>query len=750
MLAQMLAASPQQSAAFDEGYSLTYGYGYLRGGDARLSRGQNPPLTNVFLALPLLLKDNIVFPAENQAWTEGDIFSFTDELLWKSNVAQAAQLIQLARLPEMALALILACVIFAFTRFLFAEQAARWALLLCAFDPNLLAHGHTAGTDLGVTLFMVSSVWAWTAALQRSSWRRAVLAGLLAGAAFSTKYSSAWLVPILVLITLLYPGLRAQFLKRCGLAMLAGLFALIVIWGTFQFSMGPIEPGGLPVPAPQYWQSLPVVRTRVELSTPAFMLGEISPTGFLGYYPAVFLVKTPLPTLIFLTIGAIALIVRHRRADVSAWVPPVLFLLAAMFGGLNLGYRLTLPVLPFALMIAGLGASALVSDRLWGRLTFRNERRVIAALLSLWLVVDVLAANTNHLAYFNTLIDRERDYQVLVDSNLDWGQDWIALRQWRQAHPIEQLSVAYYGSARPQAYDLDVQLLPGFSLNDYGPEINGFTAHALPPGRYAISASSLQLGLLYSHLNLYAPFRAREPIGRVGRSFLLYDVAYSGSGVDRTVVLGPQASDLDLAALGAHPDRELIVKWAGQDALVLDMQGPARYIARGGEPLASFAPEVREALLAQGTKLGDDASGNLRLWEIDARSALSETVKQPRGLDRPIGFEGGLTLLGYDLRSGSDQPIEIVTYWRVDQTPTQPLSLFAHVVDAGGSIMAQRDGLNVRLSSLEPGDVIAQHTVITSLANADQLRLGLYNPATGRRQALRLDATQDHILIPLK
>ncbi len=43
-----------------------------------------------------------------------------------------------------------------------------------------------------------------------------------------------------------------------------------------------------------------------------------------------------------------------------------------------------------------------------------------------------------------------------------------------------------------------------------------------------------------------------------------------------------------------------------------------------------------------------------------------------------------------------DQPIDLVTYWRVDQTPTQPLSIFVHVVDASGQIIAQRDGLNVR------------------------------------------------------
>ena len=476
------------------------------------------------------------------------------------------------------------------------------------------------------------------------------------------------------------------------------------------------------------------VRTRVELNTPAFMLGQVSPTGFLGYYPFVFLVKTPLPTLIFLVLGAIALIVRHRRADVSAWIPPVLFLLAAMIGGLNLGYRLMLPILPFALMIAGLGARTLVSDRLWGRSAFKNGRRVIAALLSVWLIVDVLAVNANHLAYFNPLIDHNRDYEVLVDSNLDWGQDWIALQQWRQSHPLDRLSVAYYGSARPQAYGLDPQLLPSFSLNDYGPEIDGFTAYALPPGTYAISASTLQLGLLYSHLNLYAPFRAREPIGRVGRSFLLYDVAYADPQVDRTIVLGPQASDLDTTTLGLDPDRQLIVKWAGDQAVVLDMQGPARYIARGGEPIAGFAPEVHQALIDHGVKLGSDASGDLRLWEIDARSALSETLKQPRGLAQPIGFEGGLTLIGYDLRAEPDQPIDLVTYWRVDQTLTPPISLFVHAVDAAGNLVAQRDGLNVRLSSLEPGDVIVQHSVLEQAAGASAVEIGLYDPISGQRQ----------------
>jgi hypothetical protein len=765
MLAQMLAASPTQSAAFDEGYTLTYGYAYLRTGDARLSRGQNPPLTNVLLAWPLLLRADIKFPIDQPAWAKGDVFDFTDEFLWKDN-ADPQRLIRQVRLPEMMLALLLACVVYAAARSIFGAAAAMVTLFLCAFDPNLLAHGHISGTDLGVTLFLFSAVWTWTLTLKRPSLRHVFATGLLTGAALATKYSAVWLLPILVVIGSIYPGISTKqsssrkvnvilqwVLTRLKLLITLGLAAFVVIWATFKFSVGPAVPGGPPVPAPAYWTSLDVVRNRVELSTPAFMLGQVSATGFPLYYPFVFLIKTPLPTLLLLTIGLVTLIVRHRRQEIVAWFPPALFMSAAMLGGLDLGYRLMLPVLPFALMIAGQGARVLwTSCESRGHADtpanrFRLVRRGACVVLSVWLAIDVLTNSPNHLAYFNQLVtDRSRDYEVLVDSNLDWGQDLIALREWTNDNQIDRLNLAYYGSARPSAYAMPVNLLPSFSLNDYGPEIDGFTAYALRPGWYAISASSLQLGLLYSRWGIYAPFHARQPDARVGRSFLIYHVNYPSSAIDRTVVLGPMAGDLDQATLGGQPDRQLLVKWAGDDAAVLDMQGRARYVARGGEPIAGFAPAVHTALIDAARRLGSDASGDLRLFEIDARAALvsklkwwsDDTVTAPdqTTLDLPLTFDGGLTLLGYDLSAAPGLPIDLITYWRVDRTPDRPQAIFAHVLDAGDRIIAQRDGLNVKLSSLEPGDVIVQHFAIEHPAGVKAVEIGLYDPSNGQRKLI--------------
>ena len=116
---------------------------------------------------------------------------------------------------------------------------------------------------------------------------------------------------------------------------------------------------------------------------------------------------------------------------------------------------------------------------------------MIFGILGLWYIVGTLGVFPNYLTYFNEFIGGPKNgYQYLVDSNLDWGQDLIALREWQRANNVTDLHLAYFGTARPEAYGVSAQLLPSFALNDFGPEVDGFNASALPPGHYAISATS--------------------------------------------------------------------------------------------------------------------------------------------------------------------------------------------------------------------------------------------------------------------
>jgi len=751
MLAQMVTASPLQSAAFDEGYSITYGYAYWRTGDVRLSRGQNPPLTNLLIALPLLMRRDITLPLDHPTWAAGDVYGFSDEFLWKAN-PDPHRLVMMARWPAMAMALLLACLVYTFSRALFGKRAALAALFLCAFDPNILAHGHITGTDLGVTLFTFGAIWGLTMAVKQTSPHRAVLAGLMAGAALATKYSAVWLGPIAVLIGLVYPAetsFQSTWLDRIKLLVAFGLAALLVIWATFSFSLGPIWPGGPVVPAPDYWASAQKVSQRVESGTPAFMLGRISPTGFLGYYPLVFLLKTPLPTLLCMIVG-IASLLRHQQSKLLAIGSlPALFLAVAMLNNLSLGYRLILPILPFVIVLAGRGAAAISLTRV--------TRPLIAA-VAIWLAIDTLSIAPEHIAYFNLLVgDRDRAYDVLVDSNLDWGQGLIALRQWMNAQGIDSINLSYFGTARSNAYRIKANLLPSFPLNDFGPEVDGFNAWALGPGWYAISATSLRLGLLYTHWDLYAPFRARAPDARVGRSILVYRLEYSSSQVNRAVVWGLPAGDLDLTVLGGQPGQQWLVKWAGDDAAIVDMNGRARYVMRQDAPFLDWAPEARDTLMAR----AQPVSGDLRLFDLDARGSLDAKINTltqarviaPNGspITFPIEFEEGLSLLGYDLTAAPGRPIDLVTYWQVRQRITEQAAIFAHALDKDGQILAQRDGLNVRLSALEPGDIFLRYFAIDHRAGTSQLAIGLYDPSNGRRMSMRVSnvLAADHVILPV-
>src|SRR5512136_629652 len=124
-LAQVLLASPANSAAFDEEYHFATGYAYLRTGDPRLS-AEHPPLVNVWNALPLLFLDPTL-PLDQLAWQNAATDDFGDTFLWQTNFDRAVPIILISRLPIAMLGLLLGAVIF------------RWASSLGGMKAGLLA-----------------------------------------------------------------------------------------------------------------------------------------------------------------------------------------------------------------------------------------------------------------------------------------------------------------------------------------------------------------------------------------------------------------------------------------------------------------------------------------------------------------------------------------------------------------------------------------------------------------------------------
>jgi hypothetical protein len=126
---------------------------------------------------------------------------------------------------------------------------------------------------------------------------------------------------------------------------------------------------------------------------------------------------------------------------------PAAILAVAMSSRINIGIRHILPAFPFFAIIAAAGLLWLVEQS-------RRSKWALwtAAAASGWFVISSLAVHPDYLAYFNALAGDEPE-RIVVDSDLDWGQDIKRLGQrLRELNapsvtytPTITISLAYHG-----------------------------------------------------------------------------------------------------------------------------------------------------------------------------------------------------------------------------------------------------------------------------------------------------------------
>lgn len=707
-----LAASPQKSAAFDEQYHLTSGYTYLRTGDYRLAT-THPPLVGLWAALPLLWTQDITLPLDDPAWAEADRFAFSDQFLWEANRASAVQILEWARVPVVVLGIVLLAAIYAWAFELWGRAGAALALLLAATDPALLSNARVVTTDLGVTLFLFLAFWQLWRGLEKRRWDAWLLSGVFGGLALGAKYSGGLYVVAAIVAVTVYVSPSGERLPS-RLAKLAGamLVALGVLWALYRFDVGtaalPFWPW--PLPAPYYWEQL--WRTVFVLTGDPkldFLLGEAG-GGWWYYFLVAAAVKTPLPLLILGNVG-LARLLRSPlapRRDVL-WIMPLLVLLLALTGVLTIGYRHLLPALPFLMVAAGAVTTWHMPQGGWQRLGSFG----LAALMG-WSVVNAVRFFPHHEAYFNELAGPwPRWSSILVDSNLDWGQDLPSLAKLIDERGIEQVNLAYFGKAVPEVYGVRYTPLPGYLRFVLGPELDAYNPYTPEPGWYAISATSLRLGLLKpDSVDLYAYFRSLTPVDRAGYSIYLYEVSYPPeTAVARPVVIGTSVAQCTPQELGILPGQRSQVKW------VQSSEAEVYPLGNGFAPPSVF-------------------------HRVDTN------------------FAGCLTLIGYTLAPETPHPgdtLTITLYWRVGHSPLaspsptrgNPLSAFVHVTaDDPTVIVAQYDGWRTALRGLEPDDIIAHHLTIALpadlLPGEYRLLAGLYSPQSGMRWEVAGAAPAQH------
>lgn len=466
------------SPTVDEFTHLPVGVFYLKTGDLDLA-ARTPPLIKLLAALPVLPLDPQVRtakPLRESAWYPWLLG--TDFM--QRNGAIYDRLFLLGRLPIVLLGLLMGILVYLWARDLYGPGAATVALVFFAFNPTLIAHSHLVTVDVGAATLVLLTLYLFYRWALAPSPARLLFAGLALGLAQLAKTTAVLLYPILLLLVLVLLARRGDVPRGRRTASLLGALAAMVVLSLvvlnagylFQGTGRPLGsfdlqsrflkgltahlPDRLPVPLPApYLEGFDGVRLDAESGEfPNYLFGHWSRQGTPLYYLVCLLFKTPLPLLAALLVAPFVRLRTRPRDEIFLVLPLAALLLssAVLTGNVNYGIRHILSTFPLLFIFAS-RLTPFFAERSTHRVALR---RTALAALALY-PVSVLLATPDTIDYFN-LLARGRGDEILLDSNLDWGQGLKRLRKYMDHQGIDRIGLAYFGHVDPALYGIDAYL----------------------------------------------------------------------------------------------------------------------------------------------------------------------------------------------------------------------------------------------------------------------------------------------------
>jgi hypothetical protein len=577
---QLFFSVRRESQTWDEANHIFTGYRTWTHADFGLNP-EHPPLVKLLATVPLLRSD-LKSPALEERFFKEDAFLRGKEFLYQND---PEKILARARSVAATLTLLAALVLFFATREMFGSGSAFIALTLLTFDPNFLAHGALITTDVGLTCFMLLSVYMFYRYLKSPTALRLIAAGVAVGLVLAVKHTGLLVLPILFLLTIceLFIGGRRESISR-QLVKLFGSFALIaaiglvVLWSFYGFRYA-ARPDGLQLNPPlaeyvkglepreawpistaarfhvlpeSYLYGLADVRLTANYYT-SYVLGKVYPHGVWFYFPVAFLVKSTVGVLalLLLSFGVVAMRrMTHWREVVFLIVPVIFYLIVALTVGMNIGVRHIIVVYAFLYALIGGATWALIrTSRRWG---------YVVVVFLLVHAASSVKAFPNYIPYANELWGGpSQTHKYLTDSNSDWGQQLKSIKQYLDQRGVKDCWFLYFASgvAEPNYYGIPCKPLPTIStlwLNlpiDVPVSING---------PVLISASNLS-GVEFGPgpLDPYGQFKLLKPSAMIDHGVFVFEGTFEVplvAAISRTQKAYNllQEKQLDLALQEAH------------------------------------------------------------------------------------------------------------------------------------------------------------------------------------------------------
>lgn len=572
------------SLTFDEVAHIPAGYSYVAHHDYRLNP-EHPPLLKVLSGIAVApLAPN--FDITQDFWTVANQFGEYGQWDAGRHILHYADnptdwIVFWARVPIVLISLVFGLFLFYWGKKIGGIVTGLFALILYAFDPNILGHNHFVTTDLGIAAAIGLAFYFFLTFLKYPTWLNAFYGGLALGIAQITKFSAIMLLPFFSLLLITYPLIKyikkdQGRIKVFGRYILKGIFAILIMFCVIWIMYVPVtykmptevlpqiahikgQPEKYPRdehlikfiiwtnehtatrPLATYTQGLMQVLNRVDDGNVTYFMGNVSSDASIWYFPFVFVAKQTLVHLFFYTVAIMlffAMIVRgtfdvftqkitsslrqFRAFCVHRFHEIALGLFMLLYSYISITGNLNIGfrhLFPMMPLVYILTAKVVIGS--YKNLRKKMRKRIVRGVF-IALVIMLVGVTVNtypyYMSYFNILFGGPHGgYHYVTDSNADWGQDLKRLKKYLDAHP-----------------EIDKIRINYFGGDDIHNRLGADkyilwwdSKRPIEPGYYALSVFFLQESI-YDHNKKYDDsYRWTQdftPIDHVGTSFLIYKI----------------------------------------------------------------------------------------------------------------------------------------------------------------------------------------------------------------------------------
>jgi len=185
----------------------------------------------------------------------------------------------------------------------------------------------------------------------------------------------------------------------------------------------------------------------------------------------------------------------------------VVFLGTYMSSTINIGHRYLLPIYPYLYVLASRIAGP------WPKVKNTRIPLYVSVLSVLAALPGSLLIHPHYVSYFNELVGPSNGYKYLTNSNLDWGQDLLQLKQYLDRANVDAVYIGISGTIKPEDLGIKYRPVP----QDQPPTDEHYLV--------AISINEF-LDKTPGHPDgMYLWLRNETPIHRIGYSILIYELA---------------------------------------------------------------------------------------------------------------------------------------------------------------------------------------------------------------------------------